>query len=377
VVLCSWCVFRGVAARQTVVGIGRLLTLGLRSASVLALALLAMAFALRSEAGGSGPALAADGMAAAGSMAAAGKAHSASASTARAAPAPLISVAELAQRLDDAGLRIVDVRSQQAYLTAHLPGAVNAPYARWRGPPGNPGALPQLASITALLQQLGLSPEQHVVVVSYGDDASDFGAAARVYWTLKVHGLRSVSILNGGQQAWVQAEQPTDPGQEVVKPSTYQAVLDQRLLARKEEVVQRIRNGGSQLIDARPAAFYRGETRHAAALAAGTLKGARNLEHARWFVPGTAQFVAADKAHSIALAEKLHAEVDTVSFCNTGHWAATNWFALSEVLGFKDVKLYPGSMVEWTQDREVLPMDHVPNRLKALLIDARLWMDRR
>jgi thiosulfate/3-mercaptopyruvate sulfurtransferase len=38
------------------------------------------------------------------------------------------------------------------------------------------------------------------------------------------------------------------------------------------------------------------------------------------------------------------------SYCNTGHWAATDWFVLSEVLGRKDVKLFPGSMVEWTAD---------------------------
>jgi thiosulfate/3-mercaptopyruvate sulfurtransferase len=39
-----------------------------------------------------------------------------------------------------------------------------------------------------------------------------------------------------------------------------------------------------------------------------------------------------------------------VSYCNTGHWASTNWFVLSEMLGRKDVRLYSGSMVEWTAD---------------------------
>ena len=29
-----------------------------------------------------------------------------------------------------------------------------------------------------------------------------------------------------------------------------------------------------------------------------------------------------------------------VSYCNTGHWAATNWFVMSEVLGKDNVKLY-------------------------------------
>ena len=39
-----------------------------------------------------------------------------------------------------------------------------------------------------------------------------------------------------------------------------------------------------------------------------------------------------------------------MSYCNTGHWAATNWFVLSELLGRPDVRLYDGSMVEWTAD---------------------------
>jgi thiosulfate/3-mercaptopyruvate sulfurtransferase len=39
-----------------------------------------------------------------------------------------------------------------------------------------------------------------------------------------------------------------------------------------------------------------------------------------------------------------------VSYCNTGHWAATDWFVLHEVLGRSNVRLYDGSMVEWSAD---------------------------
>ncbi|MEC7558641.1 MAG: sulfurtransferase, partial [Pseudomonadota bacterium] len=59
--------------------------------------------------------------------------------------------------------------------------------------------------------------------------------------------------------------------------------------------------------------------------------------------------------------------------CNTGHWAATNWFVLSEVLGRDDVKLYDGSMVEWTADGSnplvagESNMDKVKNFLKGVL----------
>ena len=72
----------------------------------------------------------------------------------------------------------------------------------------------------------------------------------------------------------------------------------------------------------------------------------------------------------------LDAGKQTVAFCNTGHWAATDWFALSEVLGRKNVKLYPGSMVDWTQAPQALPVANEPGRAQQLLIDAKLWAAR-
>jgi thiosulfate/3-mercaptopyruvate sulfurtransferase len=49
---------------------------------------------------------------------------------------------------------------------------------------------------------------------------------------------------------------------------------------------------------------------------------------------------------------------------------------MAEVLGQKHVKLYPASMVDWTQSPVSLPMDNVPGRAKQLLIDAKLWVDK-
>ena len=214
------------------------------------------------------------------------------------------------------------------------------------------------------------------MVTSHGDDPTDFGSAARVYWTLKVLGLERLSLLNGGMKSWNQAEFPTDPGTHSVAKSQYVPSINRSMLAGRDEVLALIGNPQAKLIDARPAAFFLGETRHGAALQAGTLKGASNIEHDRWFAEGSARFGSDQQAKSILAGSGIQATTQVISFCNTGHWAATNWFALSEVLGQKQVKLYPGSMVEWTQQTEALPMDHVPNRLKALLIDAKLWADK-
>lgn len=296
-------------------------------------------------------------------------------SLALAAP-PLLSPAELQAKLGDANLRIIDIREPKAYAEGHIPGALNAPYGTWRGPASNPGELPALPKLTTLVQSLGLSPATHAVVVSSGADASDFGGSARIYWTLKVLGVKELSMLNGGLKAWSAAGGKQDSAAVKVAASNWQPQIDNNFIVTKQEVLARIKSNQGALIDARPAAFYQGDTRHAAAKSNGTLKGATNLEHDKWFPAGSSVFPSVDDARKIAASAAIDPTKETVSFCNTGHWAATNWFAMSEVLGQKNVKLYAGSMVDWTNDVAALPMDNVPGRLKQLMLDAQIWAQR-
>ncbi len=297
-------------------------------------------------------------------------------SLAATAAQPLLSPNELQIRLNDPNVRIIDIRDAKVYAAQHIPGAVNAPYGQWRGPASNPGDLPDLPKLTALVQSLGLTASTHAVVVSSGADASDFGSSARVYWTLKVLGLQELSVLNGGVKAWEQAGLTQNATAAKVVASNFTPKLDKRLIATKEDVLQHVKTGDAVLVDARPAAFFQGETRHAGAKSAGTIKGALSLDNAKWFAPGSSSLVGADQARQVAASSLLNPAKETVAFCNTGHWAATNWFAMSEVLGQKNVKLYPGSMVEWTQDSNALPMDNVPGRVQQLAIDAKLWADK-
>lgn len=293
-----------------------------------------------------------------------------------AAAQPLLAPDELKALLDNPRVRVIDIRDGASYAREHIPGALSAPYGTWRGPATNPGELPALPKLEAQLQKLGLGPDTHAVVVSSGADATDFGASARVYWTLKYLGLTELSVLNGGMKAWSGAGLPQNNAAVAVAPSSYVPKVDARLLASRDEIAALVGSGKATLVDARPAAFYRGEVRHQAATVPGTVKGAVNVEHATWFKPGSSAMISPDEAKKAAAGKPLDAAKETVSFCNTGHWAATNWFALSEVLGQKDVKLYAGSMVDWTQAPEALPMDNVPNRFEQLTIDWRMWAER-
>ncbi len=287
---------------------------------------------------------------------------------------PLLTPTELKAELRQPNVRVIDIRDPKAFAANHIPDAVNAPYGKWRGPASNPGELPELPKLTELVRSLGLTPATHAVVVSSGSDATDFGAAARVYWTLKVLGLKELSLLNGGVKAWADAGLPQDSAVAKVAPSDYSPQLDTRLIATRDEVAQDVSKGTTVLVDARPKAFFEGQTRHAAAKVPGTLQGAVNLEYSRFFEAEKSGVLQPQKVR--AAAGEIDQTKETVAFCNTGHWAATDWFALSEVLGQKNVKLYPGSMVDWTQDARALPMSNVPGRGKQLLIDAKFWADK-
>jgi thiosulfate/3-mercaptopyruvate sulfurtransferase len=289
---------------------------------------------------------------------------------------PLLGAQQLATRLTDSAVRVIDIRDAQIHDQLHIPGAVSAPFDRWRGPAGNPGDLPPAESLAELLRTLGLTDTSHAVIVAHGTDANDFAGTARVYWTLKVLGLKRLSILDGGMSAWESAGLPLDTGPVSVAPGDFQPRLDSSMLADRNEVLGRIRARDATLVDSRSARFFRGEVRAPAVKIAGTLPDAVNLPHDRWLVPGTGRLLPVDQARQLADSIGADPGRDTIAFCNSGYWSATHWFAMSELLGRANVRMYPGSMVEWTSDREVLPMANLPGRIEHLLSDARMWVDR-
>ena len=291
-----------------------------------------------------------------------------------AAPAPLLQPAELKTLLGQPGVRVLDIRADKDYAAGHVPGAVNTPYGKYRGPKENPGQLPSEAALTQLLQAAGVDRDTHVVVVHAGSDHTDFGAAARVYWTLKVGGLTRLSILDGGTKAWQGAGGTLETAAPQVAPSQFSYRYDQEQVVTSEELAATVKAGNAPLlVDARPPKFFAGETRTDAAARYGTLPGAKSFDNAQFFPQGGTTLKPASELKAL-VAQSGAAAAPAVSFCNTGHWAATNWFVMSEIAGNKSVKLYPSSVVEWSQSD--LPMDNQPSRLSALVQDAKRALDK-
>lgn len=291
--------------------------------------------------------------------------------------APLVSPAKLRALQQAGAVRIVDVREAGAYALQHLPGAVSAPYfTRWRGPAGNPGLVPPLAELTALVQELGLTPDTRTVLVYTGVDSTDFATAARAFWTLRSLGVRELSILNGGLNAWRAAGLPVSDQPARAPRSAWQPRFNPQWLATREDVQRLLGQPGVVLVDSRPAPFYQGRIAQDAARARGTLPGAVNLDSDLYFELGSA--VLLDKASLQAEADAAGAAPGQplVAFCNAGHWSATDWFVRSELLGQPNVRLYPGSVIDWSQAPQPLPMMNEPGRLEKLRHMLLSWSHR-
>lgn len=269
---------------------------------------------------------------------------------------PLVDGDWLQQRLDDEMVVVVDLREEaDEYRQAHIPGAVYTDYVSggWRTTVGDVyGILPSVPVLEALVGSLGIENESHVVFVPSGRSASEFANATRMYWTFKVIGHDAVSILDGGWEGWRNAGRPVASGGVVPAESIYTAGFRPNMLIGREEVEQ-ARRRGVPLLDHRPRALFSGEEASPIAKRIGTIAGARSLPE-EVFTDG-GRFLPPERLRALWAGVGVDPQAEQITFCNSGHWASLGWFALHEILGNRQVRLYDGSIADWSRHPE-LPM---------------------
>ncbi|AJY49715.1 MULTISPECIES: sulfurtransferase [Halomonadaceae] len=272
---------------------------------------------------------------------------------------PLVDAQWLNEHLDQEELVVVDVRSSideggdaESFAEARIPGSRYSSYTDdgWRETRDSvAGLMPEVSDLETLIGDLGIDNDSAVVIVPAGTGATDFGSAARVYWTLKVLGHEDVAILNGGFAGWEQQGFDVASGEpESYDAAEFDATLREELIASTEDV-EAARESQAQLVDARPADYFSGDNQSPAARVAGTIPGARSLPHQSHLNDQNgAYYLDVDGLQSRINAVELDSNERTIAFCNTGHWAATDWFVLSEVAEFDNIAMYDGSMAAWT-----------------------------
>jgi len=269
----------------------------------------------------------------------------------------LVDVATLAAERDAPDLVVldatVDLRRTEAgvdpaperdgYRAAHVPGAGFAdlvgPLSAADAP--HPLTLPSAERFAAAMGALGIGDGVHVGV--YAQDAPTW--ATRLWWLLRYFGFDAVSVLDGGLPAWRAAGLPLAAGEEQLTPRTFTARERPELLAVRADVEAVVAGAPARLVNALPAAAFRGE-RPFADRRPGRIPGSVSLPAVELVDPESRRLVPIDVLTARLDAVGLLEGPPAIAYCGGGIAASLDVFALA-LAGRDDARLYDASLAEW------------------------------
>ncbi len=200
-------------------------------------------------------------------------------------------------------------------------------------------ALPSPERFCAAMGALGVGDDSRVVLY----DRMMSVWAARVWWMLRWVGFDRAAVLDGGMGAWVAEERPLSTEPPARQPRRLTPAVRPALIADRDEVLAAIGDEAVSLVDAMPAAHFRGDM--ALYDRPGHIPGAVN-------VPSTALLGDAGRFRSPAELAALFAgdrEARAITYCGSGISASAVAFVMTR-LGFTDVAVYAASLQEWAAD---------------------------
>jgi thiosulfate/3-mercaptopyruvate sulfurtransferase len=278
-----------------------------------------------------------------------GVASAAPAQTAQPAhPEYLVSTSWLAGHLGSSGVVVLQVgHTDEPYRAGHVPGARFLPLSAVATAVGGvANEFPPPEQLAATFRALGVGERTPIVI--YGDDPGMLAARVWVALDLLGQGERA-AILDGGFARWTAEHRPVETEVRAHEPRPFEGRWRAGGVVTADWVRAHLGDSAVLLVDARPAAQWAGTAGDARS---GHLPGAKSVY---WMNALVAEGDPVLKPVSVLVGElwgpagALRPGVRTVvTYCRTGMQASHDYF-LARYLGLPDVRLYDGSMSEWSQ----------------------------
>lgn len=247
----------------------------------------------------------------------------------------------LSQRLADRKVRIVDMRSEAAYVAGHLPGAVRIEEKPLRTAEEPFTYLPRPAVFAAMMGKAGIGSDTHVVI--YDDEGGRL--AARLWYVLNAFGHGRASLLNGGMQKWTAERQTISTETPAVAPARFPIKMKPDMTCPLPQLLKR--KTGVVVLDSRSPEEYAATRLSPGSKQAGRVPGAVNVEWKENVGGPNLEFKPARELQAMYAAKGITQDKEIVVYCASGGRASQSLFTL-KLLGYKKVKVYYGSFSDYS-----------------------------
>ncbi len=257
----------------------------------------------------------------------------------------------LAEKLTDSAVVIVDgsyflptqKRDAHAeYLSGHIPGAVFFDIEAVSDHSTDlPHMLPGTTQFGEAAGKLGIGDGDAVVVY----DSTGLFSGARVWWTFRIFGAKSVYILDGGLPKWKAEGRPVEPGEAKRAPKKFTAEMNVGAVAMLDDVRMALTSDDVQIVDARSADRFAGKAPEPRpGLRSGHMPRAFNVPYDRLLENG--RLASRDRVTAAFTSAGVDLDKPIITSCGSGVTAAILTFALDSI-GKEPKGLYDGSWAEW------------------------------
>jgi thiosulfate/3-mercaptopyruvate sulfurtransferase len=252
-----------------------------------------------------------------------------------------INANSLASFLDDPNIAIIDAREGRAYRFRHIKNARHLGIESVISIADN-GANLVIDTPTAeqLFSSVGIDESKNVVV--YGESVDP--SAARIVWTLMYHGHPNVRLLDIGFNQWLQRGYPVTreaPSQLSNKDAPqFKSKINQTIRAEAEYIKAKQIDSNVVVIDART------PQEHFQARIPGSILNPweEGIGPDGEMIKSQAQL---DKDFKV---QGISKDKEVICYCHLGTRASHKYLQLKQA-GYNKVKLYDGSIIDWTQRR--------------------------
>ena len=258
----------------------------------------------------------------------------------------LVDIHWLEKNLNNSAVRLIDMSDDTQFQRFHIPGATHLPYAainvRTKQGVSLSAGTTQIIKVLGLL---GIESQQHVVIY---DDMGGLHAS-RLFWELEKIGHKNISILDGGLVKWILSGKKVSAEILENKTTSYKAAtkLARNNRVSADEILSSQFNEKNILLDVRSKDEYIGHPRY---------PRSGHIPNAKWWE--WQQAVNFENAFQLHKNEALRKQLETLGlknkntpvtlYCQSAHRASHSYFTLRN-LGFNNVKIYDGSMAEYSK----------------------------